>query len=116
MKVCAPITSEGQLDHRWGRADRVVLADVAGGAITGWQELDVGWSVLHDQSTGGAHHARVVTFLREHAVDTVVAVQMGDGMHHTLQKMGLRVRLGAAGDARAAIENVSAGPDTAAAR
>ena len=103
MKVCAPITGDGQLDHRWGRADRVVLAELVNGQITGWDEREVGWSALHDQGTGGAHHARVVTFLREHGVEAVVAAGMGAGMHHTLQKMGLRVYLGAAGDARAAI-------------
>ena len=29
MRVCVPITADGQVDPRWGRADRVALAEVA---------------------------------------------------------------------------------------
>jgi predicted Fe-Mo cluster-binding NifX family protein len=103
MIVCAPVTKEGMIDPRWGRADRVAVADVADDEIVSWQEVEVSWSRLHDEGTPGSHHARVVTFLREHHIEAVVANHMGDGMLRTLDGMGLPTHLGAAGDARAAV-------------
>ena len=41
MRVCVPITADGQVDPRWGRANRVAVADVADGEIRGWQEFTV---------------------------------------------------------------------------
>jgi predicted Fe-Mo cluster-binding NifX family protein len=107
MIICAPVTSEGMLDPRWGRADWVAVSDVVDGEIVSWQEVEVSWSRLHDEGTPGTHHARVVTFLREHQVDLVVANHIGDGMVRMLDTLGLPVRLGAAGDARAAVQAVS---------
>ena len=103
MKVCAPVTKEGMIDPRWGKADWVAVAQVAGGEIRSWQEIEVSWSRLHDEGTPGSHHARVVTFLREHQIEAVVADHMGDGMVRTLAAMGLPTHMGAAGDARAAV-------------
>jgi len=91
------------IDPRWGRADRVSVAEVVNDKIVSWQEVEVSWSRLHDQGTPGTHHARVVTFLREHQIEAVVANHMGDGMVRTLDTMGLPVHIGAAGDARAAV-------------
>jgi predicted Fe-Mo cluster-binding NifX family protein len=102
MIVCIPVTPDGQVGHGWGRAERVAVARVADGAVTDWRELDVRWNEMHDQGTPGAHHARVVRFLREQGVEAVVAGHMGDGMRTTLAKLGVRVRLGASGDARSA--------------
>jgi predicted Fe-Mo cluster-binding NifX family protein len=98
--VCIPVTHEGLVDARWGRADRVAVANVSAGTIETWQEFDVGWERLHDSGTEGGHHARVARFLREHAVDAVVANHMGPDMEHMLGKMAIEVRLGAAGHAR----------------
>jgi hypothetical protein len=53
MKVCVPITADGQVDPRWGRAGRVAVAEVADGEISDWQEFAVGWGALHDQGTEG---------------------------------------------------------------
>lgn len=103
MIVCVPITSDGNIDPRWGRADWVAVADVADGKIASWQEIEVSWSRLHDEGTEGSHHARVVKFLREHHVEVVVAHHMGDGMVRMLDTMKLPVHLGAAGDARVAV-------------
>jgi predicted Fe-Mo cluster-binding NifX family protein len=103
MIVCAPVTRDGIIDPRWGRADWVAVADVDGDQIASWQEVEVSWSRLHDEGTPGSHHARVVTFLREHQIEAVVANHMGDGMVRTLDGMSLPVHLGAAGDARAAV-------------
>jgi hypothetical protein len=51
MRVCVPITAEGQVDPRWGRADRVAVASVVDGQIAGWQEFTVGWGQLHDEGS-----------------------------------------------------------------
>ena len=101
--VCVPVTVEGVVDSRWGRADRVAVATAARGGVEGWREYDVGWGSLHDAGTEGSHHARVARFLREHRVEAVVAHHMGAGMVHMLGKMGLTVQLGAAGSAREAV-------------
>ena len=106
MIVCAPVTSEGMIDPRWGRADRVAVADVVDGEIVSWREVEVSWSRLHDEGTPGSHHARVVTFLRAHHVEAVVANHVGDGMVRTLATMGLPLHLGAAGDARTTVRAV----------
>jgi predicted Fe-Mo cluster-binding NifX family protein len=104
MIVCVPVTSEGLIDPRWGRADRVAVADVVDAEILSWLEVEVSWSRMHDEGTPGSHHARVVTFLRAHHVEAVVANHMGDGMVRMLDTMGLPVHMGAAGDARAAVQ------------
>ena len=105
--ICAPITSDGQIDPRWGRAERVALATLTDGQITGWQEIDVHWGQLRDEGTSGAHHARIVRFLREHDVDTVVAGHVGPGMQQVMSKMGVRLHLGATGAARTAVETAA---------
>jgi predicted Fe-Mo cluster-binding NifX family protein len=101
--VCVPVTGGGVIDPRWGRADRLAIAEVEGGEVLRWREFDVGWSQLHDEGTPGAHHARVARLLREHGVNAVVADHMGDGMVHMLQRLGVRTYLGASGDARSAV-------------
>ena len=110
MIFCAPVTSEGMIDPRLGRADWVALADVVDGEIMSWQVVEVSWSRLHDEGAPGSHHARVVTFLREHDVEAVVVDHMGDGMVRMLDTMRLPVYSGAAGDARAAVQAASLKP------
>ncbi len=107
MIVCVPVTGEGLVDPRWGRADRVAVAKVTGHEVEDWQEFEVGWGSLHDAGTEGSHHARVARFLREHQVQAVVANHMGADMEHMLVKMGLTVRLGAMGAAREAVAALS---------
>ena len=112
MVVCVPVTPEGLVDPRWGRAHRVAIATVGERGIENWQEFDVGWDSLHDSGSEGSHHARVARFLRDHEVEAVVAHHMGDGMRHMLEKMGLTVRLGEAGSAReSATTAVGGDPD-----
>ncbi|HVB26837.1 MAG TPA: NifB/NifX family molybdenum-iron cluster-binding protein [Mycobacteriales bacterium] len=103
MLLCVPIRGDGSIDPRWGRADRLAVAEVVSGVIASWHEVDVSWDELHDQGTEGAHHARVVSFLREQGIEAVVADHMGGPMLHTLGKMGIEVHLQATGNARAAI-------------
>jgi len=100
MIVCVPVTPEGLIDPRWGRADRVAIAEVTNKGIGGWQEFDVDWGNLHDSGTEGSHHARVARFLRDHHVEAVVAGHMGVDMMHMLEKMGITAHLGGMGDAR----------------
>lgn len=109
MKVCVPIGPGGTVGPRWGRADRVAIAEVADGAVTGWQEFEVGWDASHDAGTEGSHHARVVRFLRENAVEVVAAPHVGDGMVRMLGSMGIKLVTGAAGDARTAAVAAAAG-------
>jgi predicted Fe-Mo cluster-binding NifX family protein len=102
MKVCVPISADGQVDPRWGRADRVAVAEVADGEIHGWTEFAVGWGTLHDQGTEGAHHARVARFLLDNQIDTVAVSHLGPGMQRMLGTMAIRVVTGPGGDARSA--------------
>jgi predicted Fe-Mo cluster-binding NifX family protein len=102
MMVCVPVAADGQVDPRWGRAARVAVAEIRAGALVGWQELDVAWDRLHDETTEGGHHARVARFLRDNHVECVAAGHMGGEMIRMLEQMGIVVRLGIDGDARAA--------------
>jgi predicted Fe-Mo cluster-binding NifX family protein len=102
MIVCVPITRDGELDPRWGRAERVAVAMVDGNAVDSWQEFEVGWGTSHDSGPEGQHHARIARFLIDHKVEAVVADHMGEGMVNMLGKMGVKVRLGATGKAREA--------------
>ncbi len=86
-----------------GRATHVAVAAVEDGQITSWTEHEVGWDRLHDEGTEGSHHARIVRFLRDHHVETVVARGAGEGMQRTLASMGVRPVLGVHGDAREAV-------------
>ncbi len=106
MIVCVPIKLDGNVDPRWGRADWVAIADLQGREIKTWREVEVSWSTLHDEGTDGSHHARVVKFLRENGIETVVVDHMGDGMTRMLKTMEIPVHLGATGDARVAVQSV----------
>ncbi|MGV8966435.1 MAG: NifB/NifX family molybdenum-iron cluster-binding protein [Cellulomonas sp.] len=97
------MTTDGQVDPRWGKADWIAVSDVIEGQITSWHEFEVSWSRLHDEGTPGSHHARVVRFLKEHQIETVVANHIGDGMVRMLATMGLPTYLGVSGEARAAV-------------
>lgn len=108
MIVCVPVTPGGDIDPRWGRAARVVVADVRDGEVTSWEEILVGWDELHDMGSEGGHHARVARFLQEHDTEVVVADHMGDPMLKMLAEMGVDVRLGLSGDARSAIRAATA--------
>ncbi len=107
MHVCVPVTPDGQIDPRWGRASRVAVAEARDGAVAEWQEFDVRWDDLHDEGTEGGHHARVARFLREQGVGAVLAHHMGPDMEHMLGRMGIAVHLGMAGDARAAVADLA---------
>lgn len=102
MIVCVAVTDEGLVDPRWGRAERVAVAELSPGGIDRWREFHVGWGSLRESGSEGSHHARVARFLREHEVEAVAADHMGADMEHMLGKLGIKVQLGASGDAREA--------------
>jgi len=92
-----------------GRAVRIAIADVEDSQIRSWEEFDVGWDVSHDQpaTSHGSHHARIVSFMREHHVQAVVTGHVGPPMAHTLDLMGISVIAGAVGDAKQAAVNAA---------
>jgi predicted Fe-Mo cluster-binding NifX family protein len=107
--VCVPIKATGEIDHSWGRAPRVAVAEVRDGELARWDEFDVGLDRSHDAGTEGGHHASIATFLQEQGVQMVIASHMGDPMVKMLDSMGVDVRLGASGDAGRAVLFATAG-------
>lgn len=107
MVVCIPVSDDGSVDQRWGRARRVAIAQISNRALDGWTEFEVAWDRLHDAGGEGEHHARIASFLKEHKAELVVAGHMGPPMAHMLDKMGIAVRLGASGNAREAVIRVA---------
>ncbi len=101
--VAISLAPGGAAGQGWGRAQRVAVVRVEGERIQSWHEYDVGWDVLHDEGSEGGHHARIARFLEEHRVQLVMAGHMGPPMVHMLDRMGIRVQLGDAGEPRAAV-------------
>jgi predicted Fe-Mo cluster-binding NifX family protein len=104
MNLMIPVRPDGTVEPRFGKAPMVAVATVgADGSIQQWDTFQVGWDELHDLGTEGSHHARIVTFLREHEVDAVVATHVGPGMQRTLTSMGLPMLLATLPDAKASV-------------
>jgi predicted Fe-Mo cluster-binding NifX family protein len=103
MIVATPVTPNGRSAAAWGRARWIAVAEVADGAITSWQVVEVGWDVAHDAGSHGSHHARVVRFLTDHAVAAVVVDHVGEGMARMLATMGIPTLPASPGDARASV-------------
>ncbi len=110
MKVCIPVTPDGTVDPRFGRAPRVAVATITDDVLSDWQEFDVLWDVTHDGGTEGAHHARVARFLKDHEITVVAARKMGVGMQRMLGSMHIRVAHDCTGDARRAAQSVVSAP------
>jgi predicted Fe-Mo cluster-binding NifX family protein len=100
MVICIPVTPDGQVDGGFGRAAQVAIVRVEDGAVVSDELHAVRWDELHDTGPEGSHHARIARFLLDQGVQGVAAGHVGPPMQHTLAKMGIRVWLGAAGDAR----------------
>ncbi|HEX6246417.1 MAG TPA: NifB/NifX family molybdenum-iron cluster-binding protein [Nocardioidaceae bacterium] len=110
MIVMTTLGPDGTVGGGLGRASHVAVASLTDGQIASWDELEVGWDRLHGEGTEGAHHARIVTFLREHHVNVVVAKGIGEGMQRVLGNMGIRMALGVQGDAREAVLQAAVAP------
>ena len=102
MIIGVTTTPDGRVGGGLGGAQTLAVADVRDGAIASWTEIEVGWGALRGTGTEGSHHARIVRFVREHALEVVVTSGVGEGMRTTLGKLGVAVRTDLAGDARAA--------------
>jgi len=101
--VAVNVTPDGDLvGGGLGRASHMAIASVDDQGLNSWEVHHVEWDVLHDVGEHGAHHARIVRFMREHGVTHVVTGHAGPPMQNTLAKLGITVTLDAAGDARAA--------------
>lgn len=92
--IAIPVTPDEQVDPRFGRAPDIAVAVVDDVRIAAWHVHHVSWDVLHDQSGGGQHHARVVRFIRDNAIQAVAAAGMGGGMAHTLGLLGTKIVIG----------------------
>ena len=103
MIIAVPVTPDGQVDPRWGRAARVAVARLDDGRIVAWEEHEVRWDEYHDSGTEGGHHARIARFVVDQGITMVVANHMGPPMVEMLGRMRILVRLGAAGSARLAV-------------
>ena len=103
MIVATPVTVDGRTAPAWGKARWVGVAEVAGPRVTAWTIHEVGWDESHDHGTHGAHHARVVRFLREESVAAVVVDHVGAGMARVLARMEIHVLPATPGDARESI-------------
>jgi len=117
MRLAAAIAAESTDLVGLGRAPRVALLDVEDGVVTGQEVVETRWDVLHgdhghgDHEHGhhnhpgeGAHHARIVTFLRDNKVEAVMATHAGPPMVNTLSKMGLPFLTGQGDAAQLAVE------------
>jgi len=111
MIVALPIEPAGTVGHSWGKARQVAVAVVNGRDIESWTVHDVRWDLSHGEGSHGAHHARVVTFLRSHDVEAVGVDHVGESMARMLARMGIRLVTGTAGDARAAAVAVAGQTD-----
>jgi predicted Fe-Mo cluster-binding NifX family protein len=103
MYVATPVDADGQSAHAWGRAHWIAVAEVSDSGITGWEVHEVAWDDLHDSSTPGSHHARVVTFLKDHSIQAIVVDHVGEGMQRMLSTMGIPMLPASPGDARASV-------------
>ncbi|HIW28740.1 MAG TPA: hypothetical protein H9987_01840 [Candidatus Luteococcus avicola] len=123
MRLAAAIAAESTDLVGLGRAPRVALLDVEDGVVTGQEIVETQWDVLHGDHGNahghehaacehghhnhpgeGAHHARIVTFLRDNKVEAVMAAHAGPPMVNTLSKMGLPFLTGQGDAAQLAVE------------
>ncbi|MDN6657974.1 MAG: dinitrogenase iron-molybdenum cofactor [Acidipropionibacterium jensenii] len=110
MNLMIPVRPDGSVEPRFGKAPMVGVAQVdADGTIHQWTSYRVDWDRLHDTGSEGSHHARIVTFLREHEIDAVVTTHVGHGMQRTLASMGLPILTATSPDARGSVSAAAAG-------
>lgn len=108
MKIAVPIihddTDDPAIDHRWGRANWIAIAEVADGEMLSWNEYEVSWDAAHDAGTHGSHHARISKFLTSNSITMVVADHMGEGMLRLLDTMKIKLALEVSGSAKEAVK------------
>jgi len=110
VNIAGPLVGTGL-----GRASAIAVAEVDQGQINSWEEFEVRWDLSHDQigapvadgsnqrpASHGSHHARIVTFMKDHQIELVVTGHIGPPLAHTLGLMGITTVVDASGDARQA--------------
>jgi len=102
MIIATPVDAAGQSAHAWGRAHWVAVAEVTD-TITSWDVHEVSWDDLHDSGTHGSHHARVVSFLKDHGIQAIVVDHVGEGMARMLDTMNIPLLPASAGDAKESV-------------
>ncbi|MCI1675856.1 MAG: hypothetical protein LKK54_04660 [Ancrocorticia sp.] len=102
MKIAIPVTPDGQIDPRFGKAHDVAVTEVNedGSEILSWDVHQVNWDELHDSSPHGTHHGRIVRFLIDNGIEAVIINHAGGPMMNTLSKMGMIIVTEAEGDAQ----------------
>lgn len=101
---CVPVSERGTVeDLPLGRVNRVATCQVVDGRVVDWVEHVVDWDTSYGVDVAGPHHTRVVRFMRDHEVGTVVAGDVCDSVTKVLTHMGVSVRAQVAGDAREAV-------------
>jgi len=103
MTVCVPLNPDGTIHDRLGHANAVALCTVVDGEVTDWTVHVVDWDTTYGVDVMGVHHPRVIRFLQDNDVDTVVADNVCDIMQSTLPTLGITVYSGVTGDARDAV-------------
>lgn len=103
MIIATPVTEDGRSAAAWGKAHWIGVADVGDGVVRSWQVHEVGWDLAHDEGTHGSHHARIVRFLNEQAIEAVVVDHLGEGMVRVMRSMRIPVLPASAGDAKASV-------------
>ncbi len=109
MIIAIPVTPEGQVDVKFGKAHWVALAEVNadGTETTNWTVEEVNWDELHDSSPHGTHHGRIVRFLSDNNAEAVIINRAGASMLNTMAKMGLVIVTEAEGDAKEIVADVA---------
>ena len=101
--VCIPVNADGTIHDRLGKAPVAVVCQVRDDAVVDWVQHDVHWDQTYGVDVMGVHHPRVIRFLQEHQVDTVVADNVCDGMMRVFDSLGITLYAGVTGDARTAV-------------
>jgi predicted Fe-Mo cluster-binding NifX family protein len=101
--VCVPLNADGTIHNRLGQAHSVAICQVDGDAVSDWTEVVVEWDTTYGVDVLGVHHPRVIRFLQERHVNTVVADNVCDIMQSTLPMLGITVKNGVKGDARSVV-------------
>lgn len=112
MKVLTPVNPDGSSGGHFGKAHWVAVGNIENDQLVDWDVHEVAWDVSHDSGSHGSHHARVISFLKDHHIEYVVAAGMGQGMARMLDSAKVAVLPATAGDAKrsvlAAVAAVSA--------
>jgi predicted Fe-Mo cluster-binding NifX family protein len=108
LTVCVPINVDGTIHPLLGQAPRVATCHVNGGIVSDWTEHAVDWDNNYGVDVLGVHHPRVIRFLIDHDVDTVVADDVCPGVQRVLTTRGVTLHSQVTGDARSAVAAMGA--------